>query len=831
MFYLFWINISCLYPRNQSLTPISSLNFTLLYPGSGVSEDESGPPAHFSEDAVDELLKPDQDEMDVDEEDEKGGDGDSSTNNDSFFSLTSSPNSNKNISAAYKAAGAANSKPAPDSASVADSDSFLSFKSRGPASQRSVSAAYKSVRAAKLAALTCRSLATGSSTPLSPTGSLMDTRDGRNFMSFQVNSFSAKRNLTASFDTASLTCKTCELKPDHTVLFSSKNLDPKIQPEPVVFILADQSFPACVPAGGTGHCLKIIRLEDGSLAELSNVFLETIQKHILPAGSVVLLHSLSHLKWVGTAAYAEDFVRSRQRILATYRSGLSVLHGLPILAEGSTDSSLANDLLAIVRWYSLVLNPADRDIQATRSAWSGILIDNAVQSSTAAPPLHTCSGVQPSATPTDMGSKPSALPASRVSTASPLASTGLELPSASSPTLDLSSTSSTLLNCSPSAQGSVLLKLRLPTSLDSLKPIVFQAQWLHGIQLSPTGEDGEREIFSKLISEINLKFNANLDKNFSTSRDVEADVEESCADYNADSIIIVGSSHAFRLAAAFNSLGESVNCLASPFWKLDSDNIDSTVKSLEEAVRCNPTATVLFQLFDSRVYFASSEEGELTLPKRGNDGHFHVPGELVLADWAALKKIFTTALPLIRAGGSNKKIILSPLPRYVNAKCCTSATHITNFGGKAYAKAMGSQLADIHGWLDDLARGRRLQNYEIICPASALGVDDNASISDKSTQEGLRSRWGTDPVHLTPAGYNTLAESLIANLATTEQGVPVKPAPPLDREKRKEGLSTSDWAANRWESDSAPGGRRGGKDVYRGRKMEESGHAGKRHKR
>ena len=286
----------------------------------------------------------------------------------------------------------------------------------------------------------------------------------------------------------------------------------KIQPEPVVFVLADQSFPACVPAGGTGHCFKIIRLEDGSLADLSNVFLETICKHILPAGSVVLLHSLSHLKWVGTAAYAEDFVCARQRILATYRTGLSVLHGLPLLAEGSSDSSLANDLLSIVRWYSLVLNPADRDIQTTRSAWSGVLIHNAVQSSTAAQPKHICSGVQPTAMPTALGSKPSALPSSHTSTASPLAPKGLELPSASSPTHDLSSTSSTLLNCSPSAQGSVLLKLRLPTSLDSLKPIVFQAQWLHGLHLTATGEDGEREIISNLITELNLKFNANLDQ-------------------------------------------------------------------------------------------------------------------------------------------------------------------------------------------------------------------------------------------------------------------------------------------------------------------------------
>ena len=95
----------------------------------------------------------------------------------------------------------------------------------------------------------------------------------------------------------------------------------------------------------------------------------------------------------------------------------------------------------------------------------------------------------------------------------------------------------------------------------------------------------------------------------------------------------------------------------------------------------------------------------------------------------------------------------------------------------------------------------------------------------------MRSRWGTDPVHLTPAGYTALAESLIANLATVEHGVTDTPAPPRDREKRKEGLSTSDWPANRWESKSAPGGRRSGKDAFRGRKMEDGGHSGKRHKR
>ena len=120
------------------------------------------------------------------------------------------------------------------------------------------------------------------------------------------------RNITSSFDTGSLVCKTCDLKPDHKILVSNKALDPDPQQDPVVFVLSDQSFPACFPAGGEGNCLKIIRLEDGSLSDLTAVFLDTVANYAIPAGSVVLIHSLSYLTWVGPAAYAEDFVRARQ---------------------------------------------------------------------------------------------------------------------------------------------------------------------------------------------------------------------------------------------------------------------------------------------------------------------------------------------------------------------------------------------------------------------------------------------------------------------------------------------------------------------------------------
>ena len=386
-----------------------------------------------------------------------------------------------------------------------------------------------------------------------------------------------------------------------------------------------------------------------------------------------------------------------------------------------------------------------------------------------------------------------------------------------------------LLNCTPSAQGSPILKLRPATSLDSLKPTIFHAAWIPDIRLVPINEPGERTLISQLIDELNRKFDVNLDSNFSTSRDVEPSLDGSATESMGNDYIIVGSSHTYRLAAALTQQGESVTCLAGPSWRLTGENIASTAVNLEEAVRANPSAIVIFQMLDSSIYFSSSEEGEITLPKRVPDGRFHVPGELVLADWSALTKIFTNSLPFIRAGGRNKKLILSPLPWYINSKCCESESHITNFGGKAYAKGMGKQLADIHGWLDDLAHGKRLQSYKIVCPSTFIGLADNATLKDKAEREKLRDRWGTDPVHLTEAGYAALAEALIDSCMPGEE--PDKSSTvPKDTTNRRDGVSRSDWTASRWDSKAASSGQPR-KNVHRGRKDDVPGRPGKRFRR
>ena len=139
----------------------------------------------------------------------------------------------------------------------------------------------------------------------------------------------------------------------------------------------DQSFPACFPTGGEGECLKILRLEDGTLADLANIFLESVKQFVVPAGSVVLLHSISHLAWAGPAAYCEDFVRARQRIYAVYRSSLTVIGGLSLLANGCRDPNLAQDLATVSIWMETVRQPAERDISSSRALWRSLFISNA----------------------------------------------------------------------------------------------------------------------------------------------------------------------------------------------------------------------------------------------------------------------------------------------------------------------------------------------------------------------------------------------------------------------------------------------------------------------
>ncbi len=113
------------------------------------------------------------------------------------------------------------------------------------------------------------------------------------------------------------------------------------------FVLRDQNFPPVLPCN-TGECLKIIRLENGSLAELA-CFLELTRGKSIQAGSVIMLFSTAHLQMRG------------YRIHSVFKGGVVCIPGVPILLGGCDGPFVVRSILESGNWLRYLSVPILRD--------------------------------------------------------------------------------------------------------------------------------------------------------------------------------------------------------------------------------------------------------------------------------------------------------------------------------------------------------------------------------------------------------------------------------------------------------------------------------------
>jgi hypothetical protein len=111
------------------------------------------------------------------------------------------------------------------------------------------------------------------------------------------------------------------------------------------------------------------------------------------------------------------------------------------------------------------------------------------------------------------------------------------------------------------------------------------------------------------------------------------------------------------------------------------------------------------------------------------------------------RKLFTSILPLLRAGQQHTKMLLTPLARYLLQSCCNDPSHINRKELK-FGASMGEAICEVKSWLKGLAFTRCIQNFSVICPNEMLG-------------EGDRHFWGSDPVHMVEDGYKELGKRLM----------------------------------------------------------------------
>jgi hypothetical protein len=125
-------------------------------------------------------------------------------------------------------------------------------------------------------------------------------------------------------------------------------------PPPNIFVISDQAFPpGLITVPGTG-CVCIIRQEWASPYELTDLFLELTEGCNIPAGSTVLVASLTHLADVGLSAYAEDISKAATRLMRTFQGGIFVLPGIIIPPEKTGDPVLTRAIVDYIAWAKTV---------------------------------------------------------------------------------------------------------------------------------------------------------------------------------------------------------------------------------------------------------------------------------------------------------------------------------------------------------------------------------------------------------------------------------------------------------------------------------------------
>ncbi len=88
----------------------------------------------------------------------------------------------------------------------------------------------------------------------------------------------------------------------------------------------------------------------------------------MPSGTIVVICSVSHLAVVGTAVHAEDLVHAFRALRGTYGTGISVMHGFPILISGLNSKNTIRELLEVNHWYNLICNSGTYEIPDTRTS-------------------------------------------------------------------------------------------------------------------------------------------------------------------------------------------------------------------------------------------------------------------------------------------------------------------------------------------------------------------------------------------------------------------------------------------------------------------------------
>jgi hypothetical protein len=191
-------------------------------------------------------------------------------------------------------------------------------------------------------------------------GGLLVQGDERMLQNSNLCSMELKRNTSASFNPDSGKCVTC-LNGIHTA-WKSRNGGP------IALSLTDQHFPPNIPADESGECFRVLRVEDGSVAELVDKLLRILPREGLPKGSIILYRSVSQLSVDSAERFAREWVKNRNWLKARLGE-VMVVPAIFLSGSRFEDKVAIRGLLDLAAWQDLLQDPELKLLRNTRKGW------------------------------------------------------------------------------------------------------------------------------------------------------------------------------------------------------------------------------------------------------------------------------------------------------------------------------------------------------------------------------------------------------------------------------------------------------------------------------
>ena len=229
-------------------------------------------------------------------------------------------------------------------------------------------------------------------------------------------------------------------------------------------------------------------------------------------------------------------------------------------------------------------------------------------------------------------------------------------------------------------------------------------------------------------------------------------------------LAVVGASVMHHILPYLASSGLTVIDLTRPGWV----PTEAGIASLREAIKTVPLESTVFVadlLSNTTVRFAQFDGGTALPVKLG--GGYHLPGDIKVADEATIKKVVDSVAGILKDMGMADKILIPPLPRYLNAPCCSSTGHCTNRGEAGFGEALLGDLTKARAVLKSSVERNKVTKYRVLDGIGSIAghnPDGPARPGNREILGSILPVFARDGVHLNEVGLQNLSNAILRQI-------------------------------------------------------------------